>query len=649
MSDQVVDIYRLRDNLADTLVRWQLQYLDRLWRSKPDRGVGANISFSCSALAIQALMESGRYKEARIGATKIANVMLRDEGFQPLPGEMPGLDYHTINNAWALFILLEVCPDRTIELREAIKWLIDMQHEGEWAFIPDKPEDAGFVKSSFITAYALITIAQYCQNECDSRFITEEEKDLALLGRAQEALQKGYDAILERQIQRNEDDDEPTLWAFRDGDTIPHFGVTVLCMHAIDKIERTLKRRRLSREVRRTFNKLADSFDPSTGSFNLGDGIENPDIWDGCHFGPNYYYSIYPPLCITTLSKYITATNAKKYNTLINFFVDTIINGMPENTEGKSGTYANVGSRDITVWSTASALVAISRLCALTSQQKIKLARDKKFNVNGEVAHGREEYARNIELAIYCPLVEELEQIERVLDIQEDRETGYYFPTNGNGNFLVYTGMYMGRVHAALATIGLLNKFRPEKIIVAGIAGGFREKNINCGDIIIPRRVVDISARKIQEYIENKATKIAWRFRPDSLPLDDSLIRFRESQRFRRAYENWRVDLKRVLEIHGDNEAPRIHHDRMEILCAEEVVASDEWVKTLVDQWPRAAGIETESGGVCEAAKMQNVPVCIVRGVSDHAGANKADDDFRWRAMRGVSFFVKSYVDAGDE
>jgi nucleoside phosphorylase len=68
----------------------------------------------------------------------------------------------------------------------------------------------------------------------------------------------------------------------------------------------------------------------------------------------------------------------------------------------------------------------------------------------------------------------------------------------------------------------------------------------------------------------------------------------------------------------------------------DEVVTSIEHADALRGHYHKLAAVEMESGGVCAAAKHFDVPVAVIRCVSDQADPSKTDDVWRPRAMKTI-------------
>jgi len=187
----------------------------------------------------------------------------------------------------------------------------------------------------------------------------------------------------------------------------------------------------------------------------------------------------------------------------------------------------------------------------------------------------------------------------------------------GGVTLLLYGPDRMGRVPAAVATARVLNQARPDMIIVTGLAGGFRESGIESGAILLPANIADLALRRVGE----EGAQI----RPDPYELDLRLSRYIRTEL---PEESWRdVAIEEAEWPNGRR--PHLEFDGT-VACIDAIVADDDYRARLLDAWPRIKGVEMEAGGVLHAAReLGQIPVSVVRAVSDMADPVKADDVWR--------------------
>jgi len=247
---------------------------------------------------------------------------------------------------------------------------------------------------------------------------------------------------------------------------------------------------------------------------------------------------------------------------------------------------------------------------------------------------GGKRNARSLMIAIYVALeVERRILVKRwKLDCDYNDQVcrGKLGPTDFD--VIVFGTDEMGRVPAAISTIQLLNKSKPDILLVAGIAGGFEMEGVNRGDVIVATNVADLATRKMRQGKRNTIPE----FRPREFRTDKRLEKFLKSSSF--DGPDWQNKVLDAAEW-PDGLRPTIRYGP--IASLDEVVSSTEWVKGLLTAWPKMLGVEMEAGGVCAAAEAFDQKVAVIRGVSDLADPSKSDDEWRRRAMKTVASLLE--------
>ncbi|WP_075957211.1 phosphorylase family protein [Ornithinimicrobium sp. CNJ-824] len=199
----------------------------------------------------------------------------------------------------------------------------------------------------------------------------------------------------------------------------------------------------------------------------------------------------------------------------------------------------------------------------------------------------------------------------------------------------VLPGHGPGRVRSAVTVMHYLHTVDTENLLsvwVVGIAGGFEEQDVALGDVLVPDVVVDLGTRKL---LGDEPPE----FRLQPSPVNGKLLHFLRSGDFDDAL--WYQSVS-DLPLYPQRVRPSLKMGEG-IVCADEVVASDEWRQELIEAWPKVTGVEMEAGGVA-AALLQTAtarPFCVVRGVSDHADPLKSDTSWRVHAMNAAAILVE--------
>jgi nucleoside phosphorylase len=240
-------------------------------------------------------------------------------------------------------------------------------------------------------------------------------------------------------------------------------------------------------------------------------------------------------------------------------------------------------------------------------------------------------------VAVFAALPEEREILARELNFSRTglpRELHGILPDGTPA--ILYGGRRMGRVPAAVETSHLLARYGSLSVVlVVGLAGGFPEKDVRQGHVIVPATIYDLSSRRISS--ADGATDS--RVRPRAWEIDPKLGDYIEScigeESLKDACERygWPKDRRPVLRVGGA------------MVCLDEVVADDEFRRRLQATWGgQLLGIEMESGGVIAAARRFrgfSFPVFQIRAIADTADPAKSDDQWRILGMQTICSIVR--------
>jgi len=242
------------------------------------------------------------------------------------------------------------------------------------------------------------------------------------------------------------------------------------------------------------------------------------------------------------------------------------------------------------------------------------------------------------DLILFVALEEELNVICDSLGLKKLNDTPEAAGRIGDVDVGVICPRSMGRVPAAVAMTSYLARRRtkPKLILVVGLAGGFPENKSVQGHIIVVTKVVDLALRKVVD----DADKPSPNFRREDYKLHEQLMRQILSDDLNK--DDWAHQACKSLKWPSDRR-PSIHIGAM--ASADEVVASDNWRDQILKGQggdSRLLGVEMEAGGICEAARHFNIPVSMLRVVSDTADPSKADDKWRVLGMETLADLLKN-------
>ena len=238
---------------------------------------------------------------------------------------------------------------------------------------------------------------------------------------------------------------------------------------------------------------------------------------------------------------------------------------------------------------------------------------------------------------INVPLEEELEQIFRVFDFVEDLTEGVsprYRVTaeKSKAKILVVQQDDMGKTAAQRATSAALQKYDFGIITCVGIAGALNN-DLELGDVCYSSMVIDVfDNAKVTDGDNGTERALAPNFYPTPVELTQSLNFLRTNPTLRDAYEEWQLVCSDNATTVYSKKAPNLLTE-LElipssmpggIVCGD-VSASTSYNKTLKGLHRKVLAIETESGGVFEAAAQAGIKLVVtVRGISDKADTEKA-------------------------
>ncbi len=242
------------------------------------------------------------------------------------------------------------------------------------------------------------------------------------------------------------------------------------------------------------------------------------------------------------------------------------------------------------------------------------------------------------ELVIFVALEEELDVLAKSLGLRKVAGSPEAYGKLDGVDVDVICPRTMGRVAAAVAMTHYLARRqygKPKLILIVGLAGGFVENGTAPGHIVMVTKVVDLALRKVGD----KAQGPSPHFRREDYTLQEQLLQQILSDDLDK--NAWSAQACEAFEWPSDRR-PSIHSGFM--ASADEVVASDSWRGQILSGRggeSKLLGVEMEAGGVCAAARKANVPVSMLRVISDQADPAKADDAWRKRGMKTLADLLK--------
>ncbi len=169
----------------------------------------------------------------------------------------------------------------------------------------------------------------------------------------------------------------------------------------------------------------------------------------------------------------------------------------------------------------------------------------------------------------------------------------------------------VGMTNAAMTTQLLIDRFKPKQIIFTGICGGIDPEN-SIGDIVIPELWV---THDYGLYDQEGFSPYPIRVHQPEKEKSDTLMFFPVDVSLLRIAENVKPELKPILDrtpkikVGGKGTSGSSFIDQVE---------KREWLKEKLD----AQIVDMESAAVVQVAKINGVPILVVRSCSDLAGGS---------------------------
>ena len=198
-------------------------------------------------------------------------------------------------------------------------------------------------------------------------------------------------------------------------------------------------------------------------------------------------------------------------------------------------------------------------------------------------------------ICILFALTEEMEPFANKIGVlSEQQVVGHfrYLTAATAAQRLVLTVTGMGKVSAAMATQAVIDRFRPDLIIQAGVAGSLRT-DMRAGDVFVASEIC-------QHDVHMAGTADKWQ----SCSHQGQVI-----------YKPNRDALGIALQVPWPGNSARFSG---RLLTGDKAVATAKYADKLRRELSGDA-VDMESGAVAQVACVNNVPFCVLRTISDNA------------------------------
>ncbi len=197
----------------------------------------------------------------------------------------------------------------------------------------------------------------------------------------------------------------------------------------------------------------------------------------------------------------------------------------------------------------------------------------------------------------------------------------------GSYRVVVTCLVQMGPIHAAAQTASAVAKWRPQAVMMVGIAGGVADQ-VALGDVLVADQVVDYTLGKVERDKDGKPRRlIRWETHRSDRSLFDS------AKNLGKAWHA-KVEMARP----SGTGAPDRHLGV--VASGGDVIADPDFIERYRDDWGKMIGVEMEGGGVATAlhASFERPRFLMVRSVSDFADEEK--NKSTTKEWRGYAYHV---------
>jgi nucleoside phosphorylase len=332
---------------------------------------------------------------------------------------------------------------------------------------------------------------------------------------------------------------------------------------------------------------------------------------------------------------------------------DLNLGGLSEDGQGALGLHTNFFKEPLALFPFTGEQVK-GRLYSMSLQEPLygldKLA-DLSVGLFQAEIEAREA-ARSPDLLVITAIAIELAAAKKVFGIGEDVPARYskngihFWPVtiqraDGHLSCVVASLGNPGNVNASAITTLLLSELNPKKVLMMGIAGG-RRKKLSLGEVILSERVV---------YYEGAAAQAGGTLalrpemqRPGLSTQQDLNAYFATASLPDRLQERAeKLGFAIPAESTAGDVAVRLMVSPATIASGELLVRDPEVFAGFQGIHEKALVAEMEAYGVFDACEKQNVPVLVVRGISDYGDTTK-DNTFHKVASEAAAIVTLDYA-----
>lgn len=194
----------------------------------------------------------------------------------------------------------------------------------------------------------------------------------------------------------------------------------------------------------------------------------------------------------------------------------------------------------------------------------------------------------------------------------------------------------MGMTAASTHTAKAVLHFKPQYVIMSGIAGGL-EKDANIGDILVATDVWNYNSGKYVDTMGGKSST------PELCPDSKHIILDRATQDMLTSndFASELIRIKNSFPGNAPSSMLKLFYGPM--ACGSAVVASKEVISIVREQSRKVVGLDMESYGVYYACRNVTYPgakAIVIKSISDFADCKKDDKNQEYAAYTSAQFVM---------
>jgi adenosylhomocysteine nucleosidase len=223
---------------------------------------------------------------------------------------------------------------------------------------------------------------------------------------------------------------------------------------------------------------------------------------------------------------------------------------------------------------------------------------------------------KEIITGILAPMQEEIELILHHMHVEEITETGmrkFYLGTI-QGNKCVVSLSRIGKVASSVTAAVMIERFQIDRLIVTGVAGGLTDE-VRIGDVVIATTCIqhDMDCRPLFPQFEAPLLGKAC-FECNAAMIGNA---FESCSRFIKEELHTFVNQDELEALHIHQ--PTVH--KGVLVSGDQFIGTMSQYEKIRNELPEAIFVEMEGAAVAQVCYEYNVPLVVVRSISDKANA----------------------------